>query len=402
MSLGVVQLFRSLLIRLLGRLTLLQRMKLYLPTSLTLFLFLPFGHKMKSAHANALAPVAKIETQSSVPAHHKTKFLFVVTTDGLRWQEVFGGADSSLLFDRAFVSDIPSCSKQFWAASREARCARLFPFLWGQLAQKGQIYGNRYVGNCVNTANRMWFSYPGYNEMFSGRPDDQRIFTNNKWSNPNETVFEFLNRQPEFKDKIALFATWDAFSAIFREKKSGLQVFCGEETNQSDTLPPDTHTWATALRHIKEQRPSIVYIGLDDTDAQAHKGHYDGYLEAAHRFDRQLENLWAYIQTDSLYKDQTTLLLTTDHGRGNGTSWTDHNMFTAGSDAIWLAAIGPDTPAEGVIQAPGQLYQKQLAQTIAHLVGYDFYTKHDVAAPVSTVFQLAIPADQRVSGTSNK
>lgn len=361
---------------------------------------------MKSAQANALAPVAKIGTQSSVPAYHKTKFLFVVTTDGLRWQEVFGGADSSLLFDRTFVPNIPSCSKLFWASTATERRALLLPFFWGRLAKEGQLYGNRHVGNCVNTANRMWFSYPGYNEMFSGRPDDRRIFTNNKWSNPNETVFEFLNHKPEFKDKIALFATWDAFSAIFREKKSGLQVFCGEETTPLDTaqmsMPPDTYTWASAFQHIKAKHPSVLYIGLDDTDAQAHKGHYDGYLEAARRFDQQLENLWAYIQADPIYRDQTTLLVTTDHGRGNGSSWTDHNMFTTGSDAIWLAAIGPDTPAQGAIQEPGQLYQKQLAQTIAHLVGYDFYTEHDVAPPVSTVFQLAIPADQRVSGTSNK
>lgn len=38
-----------------------------------------------------------------------------------------------------------------------------------------------------------------------------------------------------------------------------------------------------------------------------------------------IEELWNYVQSDPFYKDQTTIIVTTDHGRGNGNEWTDHN-----------------------------------------------------------------------------
>jgi hypothetical protein len=380
-------------------------MKLHQVSVLALFLLLPFEHQTKTINAAINNGYTKhIDAATSVSEHHlplphETRYIFVVTTDGLRWEEVFGGVDSTLLYNEDFLQDTAYYRERFWATTPSGRRQKLLPFLWKHIVEKGQIYGNRHLGNYVNTSNKMWFSYPGYNEMFSGRPDDRHIFTNSKWTNPNETVFEFLNRKSEWKDQIGLFATWDVFSAIFREKTSGLRVCCGKETdneaNQTmgvrqfgmNRIPPDFHTWTTAFQYITENHPRITYIGLDDTDSQAHKGHYDRYLDAAHRFDGWMEELWQFIQNDPEYRDRTTLLLTTDHGRGAGSKWTDHNMFVSGSDAIWIAAIGPDTAPLGEMQEPTQLYQKQIAQTVANLLGEYFYTNHEVAPAIATILQ---------------
>ena len=35
----------------------------------------------------------------------KTENVFLITLDGLRWQELFGGADSTLIADMDFVKD---------------------------------------------------------------------------------------------------------------------------------------------------------------------------------------------------------------------------------------------------------------------------------------------------------
>jgi hypothetical protein len=43
-------------------------------------------------------------------------------------------------------------------------------FFLNILAQKGQLYGNRHF-IIVNTANIYTFSYPGYNEIFTGNTD---------------------------------------------------------------------------------------------------------------------------------------------------------------------------------------------------------------------------------------
>lgn len=162
-------------------------------------------------------------------------------------------------------------------------------------------------------------------------------------------------------------------------------------------IPPDFHTWTTAFKYITESRPRVAYIGFDDTDSQAHKGNYDRYLDAAHRFDGWMQELWAFIQNDPEYQNRTTLLLTTDHGRGSGSTWTDHNMFVKGSDAIWIAAIGPDTAPLGEMYEPTQLYQKQIAQTVAHLLGEHFNTNHEVAPAIATIVRSSAPVAQALS-----
>ncbi len=83
------------------------------------------------------------------------------------------------------------------------------------------------------------------------------------------------------------------------------------------------------------------------------------------------------------------MLITTDHGRGyeEPRQWRDHNRHITGSDQVWLAAIGPDTPVLGEVQTPMQIYQQQIAQTIARLVGCSFQPDHEVAPAITSLFK---------------
>ncbi|MEO6038514.1 MAG: hypothetical protein ABIQ93_08875, partial [Saprospiraceae bacterium] len=159
------------------------------------------------------------KTRRKVAAKADKRYLIIVTLDGFRWQEVFGGADSLLLHDPVYTPDTSSYRDRYWAATPTQRRQRLLPFLWTTLAEQGQLYGNRNYGNQVNVANGMWFSYPGYNELFTGRPDDARIYTNAKLPNPNQNVLEYLSRQKGFRNKVVAFTSWDVFPAIFNEKR---------------------------------------------------------------------------------------------------------------------------------------------------------------------------------------
>jgi hypothetical protein len=38
-------------------------------------------------------------------AQNKTENVFIIMTDGFRWQEMFGGADSTLIFSKEFTPD---------------------------------------------------------------------------------------------------------------------------------------------------------------------------------------------------------------------------------------------------------------------------------------------------------
>ena len=108
--------------------------------------------------------------------------VFIITLDGFRWQELFSGADSTLINDPDFTKDSDIVKDFFWAQNAGERRKKLMPFLWNVIAKEGQILGNRFYNNKVNVSNIYALSYPGYNEIFTGNTDPF-IFSNNKIEN---------------------------------------------------------------------------------------------------------------------------------------------------------------------------------------------------------------------------
>ena len=105
---------------------------------------------------------------SIASAQQKTENLIIVTLDGMRWQEIFNGSDKAILSDKRFTQDSAASFAKYWNEDPTIRRKKLFPFLWSTLASNGQLLGNRNIGNKVNNANPYKFSYPGYNEIFTG------------------------------------------------------------------------------------------------------------------------------------------------------------------------------------------------------------------------------------------
>src|SRR5208282_3455754 len=104
----------------------------------------------------------------------KTENVVLIVSDGLRWQEVFSGADELLITDKSGYNWVSEADlrKRYWRADAAARRELLFPFLWGTVAKQGQIFGNRRKGSDAHVTNGKAFSYPGYNEMTTGFPND--------------------------------------------------------------------------------------------------------------------------------------------------------------------------------------------------------------------------------------
>jgi len=317
----------------------------------------------------------------------RTRHLFIITIDGFRWQEVFSGADPSLVANEEYVRDTSLMRSLYWDSTAELRRRKLLPFFWGTIAEKGRLYGNRLWGNKVNVKNWYKISYPGYNEIFTGHTDafsSPNLPVNNKHVN----VLEYLNASREYRGKVAIFTSWNVFPYILNESRSGLPVNSGYEklnedgdaaaglidsvqvTMQQSKTRHDMLTWLSAREYIGQHHPSVLFLGFGETDECAHAGRYDLYLQQASDLDRMISDLWYYIQTDPYYKDSTTLLITTDHGRGWKTNkWTTHGFWAEGSGDIWMAVLGPDIQPEGELRTKGQVYQKQLAATIASLMG---------------------------------
>jgi hypothetical protein len=338
----------------------------------------------------------------SLPAH-KTRSVVLIVLDGLRWQEVFDGPDHALMDEKlGGVQNLEALRRAFWRGTPEEGRKALFPFLWGVVAQKGQLYGNQRKQSVAQVTNGQKFSYPGYNEMLTGHADP-KIDSNEFGPNPNMTVFEWLGKKPQFHDRVAIFATWDVFNQVFNVERSGLFVRAGWDIPWPDQLTPrqallkklyattsrvedddvfDSFLHENLLNYLDSHQPRAVFVGYGETDDWAHEGRYDLVLQAAHQADQRIAELWANMQAHPAYHEQVTFLITTDHGRGSGlTEWRNHDQDVAGAENIWIAVLGPDTPPLGEIANARRVTQSQIAATVAALLGENYNATDLAAAP---------------------
>jgi hypothetical protein len=318
----------------------------------------------------------------------------VVTLDGLRPEEVFEGAQRSLMHG---VEEEQGLVDKYWRENRDARREALMPFFWKTVAREGQVFGNASLGSPMRVTNASHCSYPGYAEMFTGFAD-ANIRDNKHGPNENVTVLEWLDTRTD----VQVFATWDTFNRIFNVERSHLDVRAGlNPPFANDVQSPtratidalfrtttpifggnalDALTFAALRESLRTNRPHVLFLGLGETDEWAHAGRYDLTLEAAHRADALIAELWRYLMTLEEYAGNTTLIITTDHGRGvQSHTWQHHGADIDGSENVWAAVMGPQIPALGCRTAT-RVTQSQLAATIAQAAGFDWNAEEPRAA----------------------
>jgi hypothetical protein len=346
---------------------------------------------------------------AALPAHAQTvtrhtRNVVLIVSDGLRWQEIFTGADPTLLNEKngGIWQSEKDLRGEFWRDDVGERRRALFPFLWGTVAVRGQIFGNQALGSVARVTNGLAFSYPGYNEMLTGHPDP-RINSNEFGPNPNVSVFEWLDSLSDLHGQVGVFATWANFSDIFNVSRSHLPLqvgwqlpYRGELTPRQDLLNQlyqtttrmdeedvyDAFLQVPLLDSFATRQPRVLFVGYGETDNWAHAGRYDLVLHSAHLFDHFVEQLWNTLQHLPAYRDQTTFIITTDHGRGSGpVEWKEHGTAQHGSENIWIAVIGPDTRPLGERRRTAEVHQAQIAATVAALLGKDFRAAVPAAAP---------------------
>jgi len=342
-------------------------------------------------------------------AQQEIENIIVVTLDGFRWQEVFEGLDSAVANQKRFHGgDSAYLFQKYWSPDPKIRRGLLLPFIWSTLVTRGQLHGNRRLGSNVDMANPYWFSYPGYNELFTGYPDSA-VNSNSFPNNPHVSVFEFLNRQPGFEGRVAAFGAWEAFSRILNAPRCGFPVVAGfadcggMDPNANELLinriRRDSHkpwnedecfdvfTHYAAMEWLKTRKPRVLYIGYGETDEWAHEGKYKAYLAAAHQTDQWIRDIWKFVEGDAYYKDKTALFVTVDHGRGDKQKdqWTSHGQSVGDSHETWFGILGPDIEATGEAATESQVYASQFAQTIASLLGCSFVADHPVGKRIEVL-----------------
>jgi hypothetical protein len=342
----------------------------------------------------------------------KTENVVLVTWDGFRWQEFFGGPQKKILRVKKYARDADKLKARFSDDDPIKARAKLMPFMWNVLAKNGQVYGNKKLGNKVTLTNGYKFSFPGYNEIFSGW-GDRRINSNDYPDDPDYNIFDLLASKKEFENKLFAVATWDAFPRIINVKRNHVPVYVdmkadtnggihiGNVNRQIDfykwetKIPAhnpyaktDSFTYQFAKEYMHRYHPRFSFIGFDETDDYAHEGNYEAYLNTANTLDTYMQDLWNFIQNDPQYKDKTTIIITCDHGRGDipTLEWRHHG-HVYGAEYIWVAVMGPGINGKGEITTKMHLHQNQLASTIAALLGYEYKPDHFAGKPIDNIIR---------------
>jgi hypothetical protein len=323
----------------------------------------------------------------------------LVTLDGVRTEELFGGLDREVLASLVKEGPVEQSPiyQRFGAPTPEARRTKVMPFFWDTLVrQYGSVAGNRSRGSRFGVTNRQWFSYPGYAEILTGAAHDDTIDSNDNKFYPYVTVLEFLRHRLKLpREGVGVFGSWETFNWIAEHEAGTLTINAGYEAYDSpdpvtqawnaaqfeaqtpwDSARHDAATYHLARSFLQSARPRVLYIAFDETDDWAHEKNYGRVLEALQRIDGYLKDLWTWLQSDPEYRDNTVLIITVDHGRGHTTKdWFDHGSEVTRANETWLAAAGPDWPRRGEWTSAPDAFTNQIAATLAKALGEDFLSE---------------------------
>jgi len=367
--------------------------------------FLSLALISTSLHGQAPSPSVAPPPQGVAA---QSRHILFITIDGVRPEDLFGGADPVVMADPklAGITDTAAFRARWWRDTPEERRRAVMPFVWDTLVPAGVLYGQ---GQNVRVTNGLNFSGPGYTELFTGaaRAD---VTSNDDRRYSHRTLFEVVRDATSSstgqageagapvpsaaRDRpytgVAAFTSWTTQARLtatqggtfvsqgpFEPLPSQLQddprlVRLAEiesRTRHDDrTLRHDSFTHELALAWLVKFRPTLLHIGYGEPDVDAHARRYDRYLAMLHDLDRMLSELMHAVWADPALRDATTIIITTDHGRGaTARDWTDHGRDVPNAARWWFLAAGAGVAPRGVVADP--MTQAQTAPTILRLLG---------------------------------
>ena len=301
-----------------------------------------------------VAPVPPLRTVGDAAIDN----VVLVTLDGVRWQEIFTGADPAL----AGAAGLPA------GAPRTAR--DLTPNLHRLFFDGGTVLGDPRLGQPFLASGPRFVSLPAYVEIMTGAVSgccDNDCQPAVPWT----IAAEIARRTPE--QGAAVFSSW---GTIARTVSAGESVFLAAGRRPDEQAPaypghgdyrPDRRTAALALEHLRERHPSLLWVALGDTDEWAHRRDYRGYIESLRFADAFVGELCAQLDEMGDYGARTAVVVTTDHGRDR--NFTDHGG--PDSAAVWLMARGKALSAKGARGLSSPRHLRDIAPTIAALRGWE-------------------------------
>lgn len=246
-------------------------------------------------------------------------------------------------------------------------------------------------------------SLPGYRALMEGHLSE--CLDNRCSRTTEETLLERVAAVYS-QQGVAVFASWAGVrrAATHEDGDDPLvdAPWMGAEATAARPWPDgrlDAKTMATALTHLRAAWPPLLWIALLDTDEWAHRADRaktDAALAAA---DRQLGELLQVLKdAPAAHRRPTTVLITTDHGRGPGDGWP-HHKARDGSEKIFIIANGPGVKA-ATSSSLGELSLSDVRPTVERLLGV--CSARCMAEQCGRVIPEVLGARARIDGPCRK
>jgi hypothetical protein len=293
--------------------------------------------------------------------------VILLTFDGVRHQEFFKGTDK---FHRHTIA-------------RSER-GRLFPIFWSQHARGGMVLGRNQT---YQIASSVSVSLPSYQALMLGHATDCK--NNHCGPVKEETFLEKIRRELNLStQEVASFASWEGMMDAVAKDANQITRFIYPEIKNEDFLDPaitllqtkamtdlpswkesrkDHYTFEMGLQYLRKHCPRVLYLSLVDSDEYGHNDDYPGYIKSLRTYDTYLHRLISTLKEMGDYGKQTTLIVTTDHSRGQGINWKNHGTDDQTEKNVFLFATGRGV--EKVGQSRHQGNHAQIRPTIEYLMG---------------------------------
>lgn len=277
-------------------------------------------------------------------SNFQTKYIYILVIDGPRYSETYGE---------------PTC--------------KYSPLLCDSLKKEGTFYANF-------RNNGPTYTVPGHTAIVTGTY--QRISNSGTALPKQPNIFQYYLKASG-KDSTAAYVVaskgkLDVLVNTSYKKWNNQFVaptYCGPNGNGLG-YGRDDKTFAKVTELVSGTNPpQLMLINLLAVDVYGHANNWDKYLESITKSDQYAAKLWQMIQENPLLKDQTTLLITNDHGRhldGVRSGFVNHGCRCEGCRHISLLVLGPDTPKGKEVTEAAELID--IAPTIAEIFHFEMPT----------------------------
>lgn len=250
-----------------------------------------------------------------------------------------------------------------------------FPFMFKHLVPVGELIATKGDKRTFVTGS-VPVSLPSYLTQMTGTLVP--CFNNECGRIKIETLPESIKRHKHLdKYDVATIASWPAIYKSAEHIEGATYVNTGNQwhdlpfyhpmiEDELSKLTPslsagtrrDDLTFSLAHTYLKEQHPIFLWISLDQSDAYAHAGNREAFLDTLHFYDESLKTL-----SDTLIQDEclqnTWVVITTDHGRGTGKDWRHHGVLYPNSFKTWALIFNAQALITGMqVDSPYNLHRK--------------------------------------------